>query len=871
MYKQNSEFKSIQKKLVGAVAMVLVACIMVVSSSYAWFTLSTAPEVKGIQTSVGSNGNLEIALRMEKALSEIENGEGLTGAAANETWGNLVDLSFNDIYGLDRLSLAPSRLNSKKTVAYREKYTYTDVTVEKELEVGAPYGAKADDGEVITTLGTLTMKDNGGAATNDKAQAKSFTYAKIETERPVYSYSLVTDSGYLRTPQYGTDGRITSITANTVNGIFNPEKNAFNGQQGDDYGVRGVGVTSNISPEQLAMRNAKATVRLAISNSKDAAIASLRNDAVAMANMIIQAKLASNPTYTAEDKAALNAAIGNLEEIVAMLEDALKEAIVAVGLSEGKSFTKDKVSLYNDEKTAAAISVDGVTLTWLTASTSQVADMNAAIAKLITMTNTLSNAKSKVETSPADALSAMLSSSDVVLVNGSTRLEVDEAATNLGTTATLVMDSNTIITIEGGIYATIAEFRGNYSAEKVDVKVDFSGTTYAEQVNQMMGSYVVERQLNIATDAAQPANGYHLEYVRFWMEGLTVSGSSSDVLISDYYGYVLDFAFRTNAKNSSLLLQTAPASRVNGAEGVQGAGSYMKYKAESSEYSTEQMIDLMKAIRVVFTDDTGAIYGVAALDMSAEAVSGVYTSATELEVGDTITTAEDEIYLVSAVSQTVRRTLADGTVDAEAANNTYYTYDSITYQKGQYSLDAEGYITAYLYMYGFTIDTNGIMELSDDKLSTNSITALQQNIAQGVSVLVYLDGDHMDNGDVAISGNSMTGTMNLQFASSADLIPMQYTFNPQTALAAPTNVALSGEGVLSFDAVENATSYEIYVNGTATGKTITGSTNITAALSGADLTGFAGQTVNITLVATADGYQNSQPSDPVNYEVPAQG
>ena len=62
MVKTNSDVKSIRKKLMAAVAMLLVACIMVVSSSYAWFTLSTAPEVTGIQTSVGANGNLEIAL-----------------------------------------------------------------------------------------------------------------------------------------------------------------------------------------------------------------------------------------------------------------------------------------------------------------------------------------------------------------------------------------------------------------------------------------------------------------------------------------------------------------------------------------------------------------------------------------------------------------------------------------------------------------------------------------------------------------------------------------------------------------------------------------------------------------------------------------
>jgi hypothetical protein len=56
------------------------------------------------------------------------------------------------------------------------------------------------------------------------------------------------------------------------------------------------------------------------------------------------------------------------------------------------------------------------------------------------------------------------------------------------------------------------------------------------------------------------------------------------------------------------------------------------------------------------------------------------------------------------------------------------------------------------------------------------ITALPQNTATAVSVLVYLDGENIGNDDVAASAaTSMTGTMNLQFASSANLIPMDYT------------------------------------------------------------------------------------------------
>ena len=75
--KSRDNYLSIRSKLVAAVAMLLVASFMVASSSYAWFTLSTAPEVTGIKTTVGANGSLEIALYTGQ--TEITSGVGSTG------------------------------------------------------------------------------------------------------------------------------------------------------------------------------------------------------------------------------------------------------------------------------------------------------------------------------------------------------------------------------------------------------------------------------------------------------------------------------------------------------------------------------------------------------------------------------------------------------------------------------------------------------------------------------------------------------------------------------------------------------------------------------------------------------------------------
>lgn len=111
----NRRKRDIKTKLMAAVSMLLVSSIMMVSTTYAWFTLSTAPEVKGITTAVGANGNLEMALLPKTGvLDDITSQAGdstLATEAKNVTWGNLVDLSDSSIYGLDKITLFPSALN----------------------------------------------------------------------------------------------------------------------------------------------------------------------------------------------------------------------------------------------------------------------------------------------------------------------------------------------------------------------------------------------------------------------------------------------------------------------------------------------------------------------------------------------------------------------------------------------------------------------------------------------------------------------------------------------------------------------------------------------------------------------------------------
>jgi len=98
--------KHLKTKLMASVAMLMVATVMISSASFAWFTLSTAPEVRGITTNVATNGSLEIALASDTSTTagtitynlpsnaeEQDDGTFEGGTGKNTAWGNLVDIS----------------------------------------------------------------------------------------------------------------------------------------------------------------------------------------------------------------------------------------------------------------------------------------------------------------------------------------------------------------------------------------------------------------------------------------------------------------------------------------------------------------------------------------------------------------------------------------------------------------------------------------------------------------------------------------------------------------------------------------------------------------------------------------------------------
>lgn len=113
----NRRLPRIKEKLYAAGAGLLIALVISGMATYAWITLSRAPEVSAIATTISANGALEIALSGDDGAApsdaDFDESVGLSTdvTKTNLQWGNLINIA-DSRYGIDSLSLRPAQLNA---------------------------------------------------------------------------------------------------------------------------------------------------------------------------------------------------------------------------------------------------------------------------------------------------------------------------------------------------------------------------------------------------------------------------------------------------------------------------------------------------------------------------------------------------------------------------------------------------------------------------------------------------------------------------------------------------------------------------------------------------------------------------------------
>lgn len=553
--KMSKRQRDIKSKLMAAVAMLLVSSIMMVSTTYAWFTLSTAPEVKGINTAVGANGNLEMALLPKDGnLASIttEVGDSTKDIELkNVTWGNLVDVSDSSIYGLDQITLFPSALN-----------------------------AATED----TDKNPLTLAE-----------------------------------ALLKTPTYGADGRPSELLANTSTGYFDKVAGNFspNDYYGVRAVGTASGMTDrqlDYRNARSAANTAKAQAANKASQSLNSNGSALANIAIehgmaAASESYSQADVASLRAIVSD----LNGEGGVLE----LIEEAYVQYILAYAASQASGAEDTVWQAVKTAVKADGATLDSV-ITAIGEDNLPDA-LKTAIAKYKTTAQNVATADTELQTLEAKGTDATftwteiskamtpLADTSAMTINGIPAGEVKEKLSDL---ISAVMSGGGLKVIMGtgaGVYADIADQCGNYTASITIDRVEYNGLVLEDTPARMETATTV-------SPVYLEAIGSAVE-----LAGAPASGAVGSLPISDMYGYIIDLAFRTNAADSKLLLQVDAADRIyndNTNEQTLGGGSYMTFQATTNDFSNDQVKSLMSAIRIVFFDpkNTNTVVATAKLD-----------------------------------------------------------------------------------------------------------------------------------------------------------------------------------------------------------------------------------------------------------------
>ena len=577
----------IKKKLTAAIAMLLVSCVMVVTSTYAWFTLSTAPEITGIQTTIGANGNLEIALANGTTWATPDSiisqeGDGLKSLVEkNITWGNLVDLGAtaadgSNVYGLDKIVLYPSKLN----------------------------------------------------VSNNKVDHNSI----------------------LKTPEYGTDGRVTQLKNNVLTGLYDADNLKFVSST-TGYGVRALGTVSGMSDREFAYNSALSQ----INSNKNLAANEVRTSWVNYGDTLaaIAVKYAGNKegtTITKEEYDNLVELVGDLEDVMEYIDKALIYALDGYLASaqspltagEGEDLdtiflavervllTKSLMTTANDGDvtlSGTSFTIAGVEqsisneqfVNLVTEFNAMVDDVKTAKRKIADVASKFTDANSTVGWSDISEAFSCLIDQNYVSVNN---IKISEITP--GKILSILKDTTVQLGAgdngeSSGIYYDIASFVDNYQSSvsvPVGTKIVYGDFTLDVEepidvviTTKYTGTSKLEAVSRAVSAAGKPTSG---------------SNTSGSAALTDTYGYVIDYFLRTNATNSNLLLSEA-ANRVStDAEGLMGSGSNMSFTAIDPDFSANNIVKLMEAIRVVFVDADYNILAEARLDKSTLSGSSTY-------------------------------------------------------------------------------------------------------------------------------------------------------------------------------------------------------------------------------------------------------
>ena len=743
--------KGIKAKLMAATSLLLVSAILLSLTTYAWFILSTAPEVTEMQTTAGANGALEIALQTGESANGILDRVGSSSAVgslkeANSTWGNVVDLS-DDTYGLQGLSLLPARLNidASGNVSKRSPLKMPLFGQDGRIsELANLNSMRYDDGkkEYVADQnkhGVLVYADDKSITNGTKDETRLDRQGLIDTTREqIVKLRADLRADLVDTMDNNQQG-ISKILYNTVN-------------------LKEVVVGANPNGSLYSQEDYKTILTLlaSFSSVQEKAARSVRHALLACA----AADTANYPVDTQTGVSeGLSALYAKYLTLPMKSDDVTNETVYSIAVAN-----RDKLTRENPAQASLIGAYDSVMQAAEAADEVQTR-ISSAREKLLSPSIAQQAAKPSLTEDEKKEFSRDISASILELFSVKAATENSVYITNEQDPAkpprTLANEINAkekyfeIITEDkaepqtcfymlggSGLFSAMATLAGDYESRSIKgvfpARKDYYATT---RIFATISNPPEEEDVPYGeTFGFSPENNTGcLQSVYAATSGLKADGSVKYVITSaervNAYGYAVDLAFRSSGIGN-LFLQQDAKDRVTGADSdtpegrlpststTQGNGSTVEFLLrksgqeymEGSDSAKDRAKNLLQCLRVAFLKDAGewTVLGVAAVDAKSINLS-------EADNG-----------------QTVKAT----------AKLTLYT----------------------------TAVVDGVLTLKNAK-TDQSITQLGVNTPTPITALVYLDGDEVQNAFLTPDQPfSLSGSINLQFATDAkDLKPMEYT------------------------------------------------------------------------------------------------
>lgn len=746
---------NVKEKVVAVAVLLAMSIAMMASVSYAWYTLSLAPELGGVTTTVSSNGSLEIALSdfdgkepNSSAVGDSFSADGHTSShTTNVTWGNLINLSAE--YGLESLILRPAVLDDQSDVLLSGVKYGDDGRVE---------GAATDFGFTTWMLNTVTNKYYFGVPQKNAFGVRAISSVgypdgkgelqiKLDKAEEDFREAHTAYSTIMATPSY------INVIQNVVQVYLDANVDSFLNGGGEvntdctDYVADLTGILEDF------YNNAICSYGDAL-----AALANIQKD--------FQDKDGTIPDYTrttllAASTSQLNAHkidLGNSLTIYKKLE---------------ASTRSDMVKMQGFESSID----DGARIYWK--------DLEPVINNLINI-NTVT-----VEGKTASQIIALGASNIISYVMG--------------------LPGTCDIRIHDGNLKEFEKLTGNRMDVTISFKISF-----------------ISKKGRLRTDlTATDVNKYSLDVAKtVELGGSAVNKGNMEA--QDTYGMVLDLWFRTNAGNgdTGTILTLDGLPKINTYQ--EQRKIVLSGETESrpvyyySRPTGQQMngIDLTEEILVYKAPDVNDVNGNGSttdeIYYDCTSYSPVYIAKVEQKTaqdGSTYNEVVNTTTLIADDDVQPKMDTFEEVIGFESSNRVWNdgeivldsTEMSATQGSGScyvfYADTPEAYAAAVELLshikFAF-MDANGtllseaemdvehifaesgkytvpIRISSMDYETTNEagetvygITSLEKNVAQRISVVVYLDGLGLEN-NMVMANDSITGTLNLQFSTMEDL------------------------------------------------------------------------------------------------------